>query len=101
MEAETLEDETRRLQDEKEERVKRLETLNAQAGGNRYQVPEKKGPVLLVRGFVGDEILSSYTGIIRNYFLRIPSLSNQDSMEIKSFVCFFRGGKFLLGGSVF
>ena len=32
LEAETLEDETRRLQDEKEERVKRLETLNAQAG---------------------------------------------------------------------
>lgn len=53
LEAETLEDETRRLQDEKEERVKRLETLNAQAGkqtGTRYQ--KKRGPAVVGKGIL-------------------------------------------------
>ena len=65
-----------------------LRQENKQVPGTR-----KKGHRFwLVRGFVGDEILSSSMGIVRNYLLRIPSLSNQDSMESKSFVCFFFRG---------
>ena len=49
----------------------------------------KKGPVLLVRGFVGDEILSSCMGIIINHEIRIPELNNQYFMESKRFFSFF------------
>ena len=40
-------------------------------------------------GYIGDEILPNYMGILINHDIRIPSLNNQDSMECQQ--GFFRG----------
>ena len=36
-------------------------------------------------GYIGDDILPSYMGISINHEIRIPSLTNEDSMESRSF----------------
>ncbi len=56
-------------------------------GGSFKYEPRKKGPWLV---YIGDEILPSFIRIVINHDIRIPSLTEQDSMESKA-VFVFRG----------